>query len=71
MAKAIKTVWQLANLAPTGAAILVERAGATERTKAVVYWTGWLIDWTVPGLPVGSGLVALGATIVILAKRCK
>lgn len=67
----ISKIWKLANLAPTGAAVLVERTGASTKVQAVTYWTGWTVDWMVPGLPVGSGLVALGAAVVLLCKKSK
>lgn len=65
------TTWKVLNLAPTGAALLVDKTGASDRVKSISYWTGWTIDWMVPGLPVGSGLVAIVAATVILTKKVK
>ena len=69
MKTAVVKLWQVANLAPTLANELVKKAGAGETTAKVSYWSGWVLDWTVPGIPVGSALVALGACLVILMKK--
>lgn len=68
---AIKAIWTVLNLAPTAALKTLEAAGAGERLTRIGYWSGWTLDWCVPGIPAGSALVIIIAGLVVIVKRLR